>query len=50
VGHDLHAPRVVQAACGAGTVVLLGLLGATLWDRRVGIVAAMLAALYAPSI
>ncbi len=50
VGHDLHAPRVVQAACGAGTVVLLGLLGATLWDRRVGILAAILAALYAPSI
>ena len=50
VGHDLNAPRVAQAACGAGTVILLGLLGATLWDRRVGIAAAVLAALYAPSI
>ncbi|HSQ61073.1 MAG TPA: glycosyltransferase family 39 protein, partial [Acidobacteriota bacterium] len=49
-GHDLGAPRLVQAAIGAGTVILLGLIGATLWDRRVGIVAAAIGALYAPAI
>jgi 4-amino-4-deoxy-L-arabinose transferase-like glycosyltransferase/Tfp pilus assembly protein PilF len=49
-GHDLGAPRVAQAAAGAATAFLLGLLGASLWDRRVGIGAAALGALYGPSI
>lgn len=49
-GHDLHAARVAQAGVGAMTVVLLGLLAASLWDRRVGVAAALLAALYGPAI
>ena len=49
-GHDLHAARVAQAGVGAMAVVLLGLLAASLWDRRVGVVAALLAALYGPAI
>ncbi|HEU4334160.1 MAG TPA: tetratricopeptide repeat protein [Candidatus Eisenbacteria bacterium] len=49
-GHDLSAPRVAQTALGVGTVLLLGLIGATLWDRRVGIAAAAIGALYAPAI
>jgi tetratricopeptide (TPR) repeat protein len=50
VGHDTTAPRVAQIALGVGTVLLLGLIGASLWDRRVGIVAAFVGALYGPAI
>lgn len=49
-GHDLRAPRVAQAILGALSVLLLGLLGAAIWDARVGSVAAFLGALYAPAI
>jgi tetratricopeptide (TPR) repeat protein len=47
-GRDLYAPRIAQALLGAGTVWLLGAIAATLWGRRTGIVAAVLAALYGP--
>ena len=50
VGHNLHAARVAQAGLGAITALLLGLLAASLWDRRVGVAAALLAAIYGPSI
>lgn len=50
VGHDLHAARVAQAGLGAATTLLVGLLAASLWDRRTGLLAAFLAAVYGPSI
>ena len=49
-GHDLRAPRVAQALLGALSVILLGLIGASLWDTRVGCVAAALGAVFGPSI
>ena len=49
-GHDLHAPRVAQALLGALSVLLLGLLAASLWEPRVGVVAALLGALFGPAI
>ncbi|MEK7349030.1 MAG: glycosyltransferase family 39 protein [Candidatus Eisenbacteria bacterium] len=49
-GHDLHAARVAQAGVGAMAVLLLGLLGASLWDARAGVAGALLAALYGPAI
>lgn len=49
-GHDLHVARVAQAGLGAITALLLGLLAASLWDRRVGVAAALLAAVYGPAI
>ncbi|HET9950876.1 MAG TPA: glycosyltransferase family 39 protein, partial [Candidatus Eisenbacteria bacterium] len=49
-GHNLHAARVAQALLGGLSVLLLGLLAASLWDARVGMVAALLGALYGPAI
>jgi tetratricopeptide (TPR) repeat protein len=49
-GHDLRAPRVAQALLGGLSVLLLGLLATTLWEPRVGIVAALLGALFGPAI
>jgi 4-amino-4-deoxy-L-arabinose transferase-like glycosyltransferase len=49
-GHDLHAAHVAQAALGALTVLLLGLLAASVWSPRAGVVAGVLAALYGPAI
>ena len=49
-GHDLHAARVAQAALGALTALLLGLLARSIWSPRVGVVAALMGALYGPAI
>jgi len=49
-GHSLTAARVTQALCGAGTLVLLGLIAWTLWGRRAAILAAIFAAAYGPLI
>jgi len=50
LGHDLIAARVAQALLGAMTAALLGAIAMTLWGRRTGILAALLAALYGPLI
>jgi len=49
-GHDLRAARVAQAALGALSVLLLGLLAASLWDVRAGLAAGILGALFGPAI
>lgn len=49
-GHDLHAARMAQAVVGAMAVLLLGLLGASLWDARAGVAAALLGAIFGPAI
>ncbi len=49
-GHSLVAVRVVQALIGAGSCVLLGLAGRRLFSPRVGLVAGLALALYAPAI
>jgi len=47
-GHDLYLLRVLQLGVGAVTCVLTFLLGTRLFDRRVGLVAGLGCALYAP--
>lgn len=49
-GHDLLMVRIVQAVCGAGSCVLIALAGDRLVDRRVGLIAGLLLAFYAPAI
>lgn len=46
-GEGLLAPRLVQAVIGAGSCALVYLLGARLFDRRTGLVAASISAAYA---
>jgi len=46
-GDDLLAPRLVQAAIGAGSCALVYALGARLFDRRTGLAAAAISAVYA---
>lgn len=50
IGHDLFAVRVTQAILGALSCVLIGFAGRRLFSERVGLIAAALLALYAPSI
>lgn len=47
LGEGLLAPRLVQAVIGAGSCVLVYLLGERLFDRRTGLVAAAITAAYA---
>ena len=49
-GHDLFVVRVLQATSSAAACVLLARTGCCLFDRRVGIAAGTLMALYAPSL
>jgi len=49
-GHSLELVRGVQAVLGAASCVLLGLAGHLFFSRRVGIIAAMLLAIYPPAI
>jgi tetratricopeptide (TPR) repeat protein len=49
-GRSLVAVRVVQAIIGAGSCVLLGLAARRLFSPRVGLVAGLALALYAPAI
>ena len=49
-GHSLMAVRLVQAVVGAGSAALLGLAGHRLFSRRVGQIAGIALALYAPAI
>ena len=50
VGHDLLIVRVVQALIGSASCVFLGLAGARLFSQRVGLVAGLALALWAPAI
>ena len=45
-GHNLLAPKALNVFLGAATVVAVYVLGARLFDRRVGLVAAALLALF----
>ncbi len=49
-GRDLFIVRTVQAVIGSMGCVLLGLAGARLFSRRVGLTAGLLLALYPPAI
>lgn len=49
-GRDLLIVRLVQAALGAAAAALLVPAGSRLFDRRVGLVAGLLMAFYAPAI
>jgi len=48
--NSIQAARCLQAVLGVATVVLIGLIGSRLWGRRVGWIAAGLAALFPPLI
>ncbi|HXT61609.1 MAG TPA: tetratricopeptide repeat protein [Pyrinomonadaceae bacterium] len=50
IGHSLFGVRVVQAIVGATSCVLLGRAGERFFYRRVGIIAALLLAIYPPAI
>jgi tetratricopeptide (TPR) repeat protein len=50
VGHHLMAVRVAQAVLGATSCTLLGLAGRRFFSKSVGIVAALLLAIYPPAI
>jgi len=50
LGHSLFAVRIVQAVMGATSCVLLGRAGERFFDRRVGIIAGLLLAIYPPAI
>ena len=49
-GRDLLIVRVIQALVGSASCVLLGLAGARLFSKRVGLVAGLALALWAPAI
>ncbi len=49
-GHSLTALRVVQAVVGAGSCALLGLAGSRFFSTRVGLIAGVVLAIYAPAI
>ena len=50
LGHSLFTVRVVQAVLGSSSCVLLGRAGERFFDRRVGVIAALLLAIYPPAI
>jgi 4-amino-4-deoxy-L-arabinose transferase-like glycosyltransferase len=47
-GNSVIAGRLVQAALGAGAVVLIGLLARRVWGRRIALIAMGIAAVYPP--
>jgi 4-amino-4-deoxy-L-arabinose transferase-like glycosyltransferase len=49
-GRDLLVVRIVQAVIGSASCVLLGMAGARLFSRRVGSIAGLALALWAPAI
>jgi tetratricopeptide (TPR) repeat protein len=49
-GRDLLIVRVIQALLGSASCVLLGLAGERLFSKRVGLVAGLMLALWAPAI
>jgi 4-amino-4-deoxy-L-arabinose transferase-like glycosyltransferase len=49
-GHRVKAARLAQALLGTAVVALIALLAWRLWDRRVALIAAALAAVYPPLI
>lgn len=49
-GHDLLIVRIVQAIVGSVACVLLGLAAARLFTPRVGLIAGLMLALYAPAV
>src|SRR5436190_20533470 len=48
-GHDLMAVRIAQAILGSSACVLLALTARALFSDRVGLVAGLMLALYAPA-
>jgi Tfp pilus assembly protein PilF/4-amino-4-deoxy-L-arabinose transferase-like glycosyltransferase len=50
LGHDLGQVRLIQAVLGAASCALLGLAGRRFFSGRVGVVAALLLAIYPPAI
>src|SRR6476469_7911545 len=49
-GRDLLVVRIVQALIGSASCVLLGMAGARLFSKRVGLIAGLALALWAPAI
>ena len=50
LGHNVYAVRVIQALLGSASCVLIGLAGQRFFNRRAGIVAAIMLAVYPPAI
>lgn len=50
VGRDLLGVRIIQAVIGSASCVLLAMAGARLFSRRVGLIAGLALALWAPAI
>ncbi len=48
IGYDLYFPRLIQAFLGASSTILIYNLGKSMWNRSVGLIAAIMAALYIP--
>src|SRR5689334_8236544 len=49
-GRDLLIVRIIQALIGSASCVLLGMAGARLFSKRVGLIAGLALALWAPAI
>ncbi len=49
LGHDLGLVRLIQAVLGAASCALLGLAGRRFFSDRVGVIAALLLAVYPPA-
>ena len=49
-GHDLLVVRLIQAVIGSASCVLLGMAGARFFSRKVGLIAGLGLALWAPAI
>jgi tetratricopeptide (TPR) repeat protein len=49
-GRDLLAVRIIQALIGSASCALLGMAGARLFSKRVGVIAGLALALWAPAI
>jgi tetratricopeptide (TPR) repeat protein len=49
-GRDLLVVRIIQALIGSASCVLLGMAGARLFSKRVGLVAGLALALWAPAV
>jgi len=50
IGHTILGVKIIQSVLGAGLCVMLALIGRRVFDRNTGILAGLMAAIYAPFI